>query len=188
MDQYSRRVLGWSLNRVRGAHLTRAAFDQAFRRRRPLRLIFQSDRGNEYAAPGFRDRLSALGVRQSMTRGGTPGDNAHAESFFHSFKADVIHGVEFSSDRSLRACVQGYRATTTTGVCTRHWATGRRLSTKGRSRRKWRVYKIEGRSRRLVNFGASHLFPSVGRTSEDRACRRPPCRTNGAPRAELSWA
>jgi len=38
------------------------------------------------AQPGAR------GVRQSMTRGGAPGENAHIESFFHSFKADVVHG------------------------------------------------------------------------------------------------
>jgi putative transposase len=108
MDQFSRRVVGWSLRRVRGTPLTRAAFDHAFRRRRPRRLIFHSDRGIEYAAPGFRDRLKALGVRQSMTRGGTPGDNAHAESFFHSLKADVVHGVQFASDESLRSCVRRY--------------------------------------------------------------------------------
>jgi transposase InsO family protein len=108
MDQFSRRVVGWSLKRVRGVQLTRAAFEQAFRRRRPRRLIFHSDRGIEYAAPDFRDRLKALGVRQSMTRGGNPGDNAHAESFFHSLKADVVHGVEFVTDESLRACVRRY--------------------------------------------------------------------------------
>jgi transposase InsO family protein len=108
MDQCSRRVVGWSLRRMRGAQLTRAAFDQAFRRRRPQRLIFHSDRGIEYAAPAFRDRLTTLGVRQSMTRGGTPGDNAHAESFFHSLKADVVHGVEFPSDAALRSCVRRY--------------------------------------------------------------------------------
>jgi len=108
LDQFSRRVVGWSLRRVRGSQLTRAAFDYAFRRRRPGRLIFHSDRGIEYAAPSFRDRLKALGVRQSMTRGGTPGDNAHAESFFHSLKADVVHGAEFASDESLRSCVRRY--------------------------------------------------------------------------------
>ena len=108
MDQCSRRVVGWSLKRARGTPLTLAAFEQAFRRRRPRRLIFHSDRGIEYAAPAFRDRLIALGVRQSMTRGGTPGDNAHAESFFHSFKADVVHGLDFSCDESLRSCIQRY--------------------------------------------------------------------------------
>jgi putative transposase len=108
MDQFSRRVLGWSLRRRRGTQLTRAAFDRAFRRRRPCRLIFHSDRGIEYSAPGFGDRLKALGVRQSMTRGGTPADNAHAESFFHSLKADVVHGVAFDTDARLRTCLRRY--------------------------------------------------------------------------------
>ncbi len=108
MDQYSRRIIAWSLARTRATSLTRSAFDAAYRARRPGRLIFHSDRGVEYTAPGFRDRLKALGVRQSTTSGGRPGENAHAESFFHSLKADVIHGVEFLTDESLRACVQSY--------------------------------------------------------------------------------
>ena len=109
MDQYSRRVLGWSLARVRSTALTRAAFDHALRHRRPKRgLIFHSDRGSEYIGAGFHERLSALGVRQSTTRGGTPADNAHAESFFHSLKADRLHGVVFESDAQLRRCLQGY--------------------------------------------------------------------------------
>ena len=108
MDQFSRRVVGWSLKRTRGTTLTRAAFDQAYWRGQPRRLIFHSDRGVEYAAPGFRDRLTTLGVRQSMTRGGSPADNAHAESFFHSLKADVVHGVAFMTDDSLRKCLRRY--------------------------------------------------------------------------------
>jgi len=108
MDQYSRRVLGWSLGRRRTTSLTRAVFNAAYRSRRPNRLIFHSDRGVEYTAPGFRDRLKALGVRQSTTSGGSPGENAHAESFFHSLKSDVVHGVTFQTDESLRASVRRY--------------------------------------------------------------------------------
>ena len=107
-DQFSRRVLGWSLNRTRGVSLTRRAFDAAYRARRPKRLIFHSDRGIEYAAPAYRARLKTLGVRQSMTSGGAPSENPHAESFFHSMKADVIHGVDFADDESLRACLRWY--------------------------------------------------------------------------------
>ncbi len=109
MDQYSRRLLGWKLGRVRNVKLTRAAFDQAMRRRRPRRgLIFHSDRGSEYAGAAFRDRLRKLGVRQSMTRGGSPDENAHMESFFHSLKADVVHGVAFANDDHLRSCLRRY--------------------------------------------------------------------------------
>lgn len=111
MDQHSRRIVGWSLGRGRGVKLTRAAFDRAFRRRRPpRRLVFHSDRGVEYAGAAMGDRLKALGVRQSMTRGGCPADNAHAESFFHSLKADVIHGTSFMDERDLRASLRSYVA------------------------------------------------------------------------------
>ena len=108
LDRYSRRILAWSLMRTRTTQLTRAVLDAAYRSRQPKRLIFHSDRGVEYTAPGYRDRLKTLGVRQSTTSGGSPGENAHAESFFHSLKADVIHGVEFLTDESLRACVKKY--------------------------------------------------------------------------------
>ena len=102
-------MLGWSLARSRGARLTRAAFDLAARTRHPgPGLIFHSDRGSEYAGTGLSTRLESFGVRQSMTRGGCPGDNAHAESFFHSLKADVIHGVSFKTDAQLRACLRWY--------------------------------------------------------------------------------
>ncbi len=77
LDQCSRRVLAWALARTRDAHLTRTVLDAAVRRRRPRPgLIFHSDRGSEYAARAFRDRLRVLGIRQSATRGATPGDKA----------------------------------------------------------------------------------------------------------------
>jgi putative transposase len=109
MDQYSRRVLAWCLGTTRDACLTRAVFDAAIRRRhaRPG-LIFHSDRGSEYASAAFRDRLAALGIRQSMTRGGTPGDNAYRESFFHSLKADLVQGSRFLTEAELRTQLRRY--------------------------------------------------------------------------------
>jgi putative transposase len=71
-------------------------------------MIFHSDRGSEYASAAFRDRLAALGVRQSMTRGGTPGDNAHMESFFHSLKADLVHGNRLLTEPELRTQLRRY--------------------------------------------------------------------------------
>jgi transposase InsO family protein len=43
-----------------------------------------------------------------MTRGGAPGENAHMESFFHSLKADVIHGRSFHTIVELRAQLRRY--------------------------------------------------------------------------------
>ena len=43
-----------------------------------------------------------------MTRGGAPGDNAHMESFFHSLKADLVHGTRFLTEAGLRSELRRY--------------------------------------------------------------------------------
>ena len=109
LDQCSRRVLAWRLGAIRDSRLTRAVVDAALRRRQPTAgLIFHSDRGSEFLGTMFRARLTAGGVRQSMTRGGAPGENAHMESFFHSLKADVIHGRSFHAVTELRHQLRRY--------------------------------------------------------------------------------
>jgi len=109
MDQWSRRVLGWRLGSTRDSRLTGAVVEAALRRRRPLRgLIFHSDRGSEFLGEMFRRRLAAVGIQQSTTRGGAPEENAHMESFFHSLKADVIHGRRFQTVPELRQQLQRY--------------------------------------------------------------------------------
>jgi transposase InsO family protein len=109
LDQYSRRLLAWRLGGVRDARLTRWVFDAAVRRRRPSKgLIFHSDRGSEFLGTTFRGRLAEHGVRQSMTRGGAPDENAHMESFFHSLKAEGVHGRSFDTVDELRRHLARY--------------------------------------------------------------------------------
>jgi putative transposase len=109
LDQCSRRVLAWRLAATRDSHVTRAVLDAALRRRRPdAGLIFHTDRGSEFQGTPVRARLAMSGVRQSMTRGGAPGENAHMESFFHSLKADVIHGRLFQTVDLLRQQLRRY--------------------------------------------------------------------------------
>jgi putative transposase len=106
--QCSRRVLAWRMAARRDARLTCSVLDAAARRRRPQAgLIFHSDRGSEYAATAFRARVLAWRMRQSSSQRG-PAENAHMESFFHSLKAEVIHGTEFGSEQALRKAVAGY--------------------------------------------------------------------------------
>jgi transposase InsO family protein len=107
LDQCSRHVLAWRLAGTRDARLTRAVLDAAIRRRQPDRgVIFHSDRGSEFLGTPVRDRLAACGARQSMTRGGAPGENAHMESFFHSLKAGLTQGRTFATLAELRRQVR----------------------------------------------------------------------------------
>lgn len=109
MDKYSRRIIGWSLSKNKDANLTLAALNRAVWNRRPgPGLIFHSDRGIEFAAFAFRERLQLLGFVQSMNRPGEMTDNAHMESFYHSMKSDVIHGRTFDTEKAVAHVIRGY--------------------------------------------------------------------------------
>jgi putative transposase len=111
MDRHSRRIVGWSLSARRDAALTSEALQHAARNRQPEPgLVFHSDRGIEYAAFEYRDRLARLGILQSMNRPGKMNDNAHMESFFHSMKAEELHGKTFNDDEQLRQALRSYIA------------------------------------------------------------------------------
>jgi putative transposase len=109
MDRHSRRVLSWRMAAQRDLTLTLSALNLALMRRKPAPgLIFHSDRGIEYGAYGYRARLAALGIIQSMNRPKQMNDNAFMESFFHSMKTDVIHGVIFKDESTLSDLVRDY--------------------------------------------------------------------------------
>lgn len=109
MDKYSRRVLGWAYGKRKDVALTLTALERAVRYRRPPRgLIFHTDRGIEYAAGAFKERALELGIVQSMNRPTKVTDNAHIESFFHSMKTDIVHGLTFTDDRQVQKLVRDY--------------------------------------------------------------------------------
>jgi putative transposase len=109
MDKYSRRVIGWAYGQRKDVALTLKALNRAVRYRKPPRgLIFHSDRGVEYAAGAFKARLAELGITQSMNRPGKVTDNAYIESFFHSMKSEIYHGLHFDEDQQMRAALRDY--------------------------------------------------------------------------------
>jgi len=109
MDVYSRKIIGWSLGAQKTAELTLRALKQALRHRKPKDgLIFHTDRGVEYGAYLIQNELQRHGIRSSMNRPGTCTDNAHMESFFHSLKAERIHGETFKTKHELQMAIAGY--------------------------------------------------------------------------------
>jgi len=96
LDVYSRRVVGWSIRRDLGSVLAQQALEKALRERRPeVGLVHHSDRGVQYACGEYVKQLESRGITISMSRPGNPYDNAWAESFMKTLKAEEVHGSAY---------------------------------------------------------------------------------------------
>ena len=96
LDAFSRRVIGWSLQRTLEAELALAALRMALAERRPRPgLVHHSDQGVQYACDRYTETLEAHHIRISMSRRGTPWDNARAESFMKTLKAEEVYRSEY---------------------------------------------------------------------------------------------
>jgi transposase InsO family protein len=79
LDAFSRRVIGWALDRTLEDDLTIAALRMALVGRNPAPgLVHHSDRGVQYASGDYTDLLKAHGITISMSRKGNPYDKAYA--------------------------------------------------------------------------------------------------------------
>lgn len=91
-DLCTRKIVGYAFSDRINTQLTLDALDMAVRREKPpAGLVFHSDRGVQYAATAYRERLCALNIKQSMSRKGDPYDNAVAENFFSCLKCELVH-------------------------------------------------------------------------------------------------
>jgi len=101
LDLHSRFVVGWALSAVNDRHLAIKALDSALRRRCPdAGLLHHSDQGSTYASDDYQDVLRAQGITCSMSRRGNCYDNAVAESWFSTLKAEL--GERFDSYASAK--------------------------------------------------------------------------------------
>jgi transposase InsO family protein len=90
IDLFNREVIGHAMAEHMRAELVCDAVELAHRRGLVDRnAIFHSDRGSQYTSTQFRTTLTALRMRVSMGRVGSCYDNAVAESFFASLKAEI---------------------------------------------------------------------------------------------------
>jgi putative transposase len=71
-------------------------------------MIFHSDRGIQYACKKTVNVLNCLNVEQSMSRKGDCWDNAVAESFFKTLKAELIYGTKLKTREQMRLYVFDY--------------------------------------------------------------------------------
>ena len=109
MDLYSRRIVGWSFGEAMTVELIEQALNMAFDSRDATPgLIVHSDRGVQYRAQKYIDRLTNKGCRISMSRKGNCWDNAPMESFFGRLKVELVYAKNFQSIDEARSCIFSY--------------------------------------------------------------------------------
>src|SRR5262250_3590759 len=109
LDAFSRRVIGWALERTLEDELTLAALRMALKRRKPAAgLVHHSDRGVQYASRDYTALLVENGMRISMSRRGNPYDNALAESFIKTLKYEEVYRQEYRDLAEARASIQRF--------------------------------------------------------------------------------
>ncbi|WP_433527467.1 IS3 family transposase [Nocardia pseudovaccinii] len=92
IDLHDRAVVGWAIADHMRTSLITDALDMALARRRPSAgVIFHSDRGSQYTSKEFASYCRKNKIRRSLGRTGSCFDNAVAESFFATYKKELVH-------------------------------------------------------------------------------------------------
>jgi len=110
LDAFSRRVIGWALDRHLRASLATAALHMAIAARRPApgSLIHHSDRGVQYACGEYTTVLELHDIQPSMSRIGNPYDNAKAESFMKTLKQEEVDGRNYRDLEDARETIGAF--------------------------------------------------------------------------------
>ena len=106
LDAYSRKVIGWHLDRTLETSLTVGALRMALHGRTVNpELVHHSDRGVQYASGEYTQLLLDSGIRISMSRKANPWDNAACESFMKTLKYEEVYRTEYENLGHARASI-----------------------------------------------------------------------------------
>lgn len=104
LDLCSRMVVGWMAGITKDRWLTVAVIETAFGwRQPPAELIHHSDQGGQYACADYAAVIGKYGALASMSRPGTPLDNAPMESFMKTLKVEFVYRRWFETRREAIA-------------------------------------------------------------------------------------
>jgi putative transposase len=109
LDAFSRKVIGWELDRTLAARLAVAALEKAIADRQPPPgVVHHSDRGIQYASGAYVAVLRKHNMIASMSRPANPYDNASCESFMKTLKREEIYANEYRDLKHLRENVAAF--------------------------------------------------------------------------------
>ncbi|WP_083542289.1 IS3 family transposase [Kribbia dieselivorans] len=103
IDLHSRKIVGWAIDTHMRTSLVTDALDMAIMHRQPPEgVIFHSDRGVQYTSTEFTEYCKLHHIRRSLGRTGVCYDNAVAESFFATYKKELIHTRPWPNLKTLK--------------------------------------------------------------------------------------
>ena len=108
MDLFSRRIIGWSMDRHVGRHLVIDALNMALNQRTDKPAIHHSDRGVQYTSDNFRELLIDEDIQCSMSGAGCCYDNAAVESFFSLLKRERVRRRTYATWEQAKTDVFDY--------------------------------------------------------------------------------
>jgi putative transposase len=109
LDGFSRKVVGWALERTLATRLTRTALERAIAARQPAPgLVHHSDRGVQYASDEYVQVLQEHRMIPSMSRPANPYDNASCESFMKTLKREEIYANDYVDLEHLRRNIEAF--------------------------------------------------------------------------------
>ena len=109
IDAFSRRVIGWALDRTVEDDLTLTALRMALEVRRPSPgLVHHSDRGSQYASGDYTDLLKAHGCQISMSHKASPWENGGCESWMKTLKSEEVYRQEYRSLAEARGSIERF--------------------------------------------------------------------------------
>jgi transposase InsO family protein len=109
LDGFSRKVIGWKLDRTLASRLATEALEMAIASRKPLPgLVHHSDRGIQYASAEYVAILTKHGMIPSMSRPANPYDSASCESFIKTLKREEIYANEYENLEHLRSNIEEF--------------------------------------------------------------------------------
>jgi putative transposase len=112
LDVHSRRIVGWAMESHLRTELVVDALQMAVWRRKPAPgLVHHSDQGVQYTALSFSERLREVGITPSMGRTGSALDNAMAESFVSTLKAELVSRLDFPTRQAAKTAIFEYLET-----------------------------------------------------------------------------
>ena len=112
MDLWNNEIVSHSLSSKRGDRMTYISGLEdliELKRQHPeYQMILHSDQGSVYASKSFNELLPMYGITRSMSRAGTPTDNAAMEAINGWIKAELFMDLHVTGERPVQNEIDDY--------------------------------------------------------------------------------